>query len=283
MKFVPGREADARLHAGAVRQARPAEPHQSGVQEVLQLTLRPRRATGRPGAARFRFWGGARASYCRSAHLLDAVCGVRRDAGEPVLLPRAPPCGILKKNKRREGGMSRALSVYHGHFGRATLYELNRPMTTHAHREGHLIFYLDGATATAPVSGVLRGLTDALRRRGQPVGAARLHPRRPRQRAGCSSFSISTGAGSSAWADSAHAVLRLRPLRDRDDAAHPRHGARSRVAARRLRYRGQFRRHAVRADRCLLRAILAACRRLAALFAARHRPSSTSGCANRSC
>ena len=42
--------------------------------------------------------------------------------------------------------MSRALSVYHGHFGRATLYELNRPMTIHAHREGHLIFYLDGAT-----------------------------------------------------------------------------------------------------------------------------------------
>ena len=56
--------------------------------------------------------------------------------------------------------MSRALSVYHGCFGRATLYELNRPMTIHAHREGHLIFHLDGATATAPVSGVLRGLTE---------------------------------------------------------------------------------------------------------------------------
>ena len=25
--------------------------------------------------------------------------------------------------------MSRALSVYHGRFGRATLYELDRPMT----------------------------------------------------------------------------------------------------------------------------------------------------------
>jgi len=56
--------------------------------------------------------------------------------------------------------MSRALSVYHGRFGRATLYELNRPMTTHAHREGHLIFYLDGAPATARVSGVLHGLTE---------------------------------------------------------------------------------------------------------------------------
>jgi AraC-like DNA-binding protein len=56
--------------------------------------------------------------------------------------------------------MSRALSVYHGRFGRVTLYELNRPMTTHAHREGHLIFYLRGASATARVSGKLHGLTE---------------------------------------------------------------------------------------------------------------------------
>jgi len=56
--------------------------------------------------------------------------------------------------------MSRALSVYHGRFGRVTLYELNRPMAIHAHREGHLIFHLDGATANAPVSGALRGLTE---------------------------------------------------------------------------------------------------------------------------
>ena len=56
--------------------------------------------------------------------------------------------------------MSRALSVYHGRFGRVTLYELNRPMTTHAHREGHLIFYLKGAPATARVSGTLHGLTE---------------------------------------------------------------------------------------------------------------------------
>jgi AraC-like DNA-binding protein len=56
--------------------------------------------------------------------------------------------------------MSRALSVYHGRFGRATLYELNRPMTTHAHREGHLIFYLDGAPASASVNGKLCGLTE---------------------------------------------------------------------------------------------------------------------------
>lgn len=40
--------------------------------------------------------------------------------------------------------MSRALSVCHGTFGRATLYELDRPLTRHAHREAHLIFYLGG-------------------------------------------------------------------------------------------------------------------------------------------
>lgn len=41
--------------------------------------------------------------------------------------------------------MARAISVHHGSFGRATLYELDKPLITHAHREGHLIFYLGGA------------------------------------------------------------------------------------------------------------------------------------------
>ena len=41
--------------------------------------------------------------------------------------------------------MSRALSVFHGRFGRATVYRLNRPFHTHAHREGHLIFHVGGA------------------------------------------------------------------------------------------------------------------------------------------
>jgi AraC-like DNA-binding protein len=40
--------------------------------------------------------------------------------------------------------MSRALAVFHGRFGRATVYQLNRPFTTHAHREGHLIFQVGG-------------------------------------------------------------------------------------------------------------------------------------------
>jgi len=49
--------------------------------------------------------------------------------------------------------MARAISVHHGSFGRATLYELDRPLTTHAHREGHLIFYLGGPEASATVNG----------------------------------------------------------------------------------------------------------------------------------
>jgi len=47
--------------------------------------------------------------------------------------------------------MSEALAVHHGAFGRAALYELNRPFVTHAHREGHLIFYVNGGKATVEV------------------------------------------------------------------------------------------------------------------------------------
>jgi AraC-like DNA-binding protein len=48
--------------------------------------------------------------------------------------------------------MSRALSIFHGPFGRASIYELDRPMTTHAHREGHLIFHLGGLPGMVPVN-----------------------------------------------------------------------------------------------------------------------------------
>ncbi|MEL6477955.1 MAG: AraC family transcriptional regulator [Pseudomonadota bacterium] len=47
--------------------------------------------------------------------------------------------------------MARALSVHHGAFGRAKIYELNKPLITHAHREGHLIFHLGGSTAQITV------------------------------------------------------------------------------------------------------------------------------------
>ncbi len=43
--------------------------------------------------------------------------------------------------------MSGAISVHHGAFGRAALYELDKPIITHAHREAHLIFYVDGGKA----------------------------------------------------------------------------------------------------------------------------------------
>ncbi|MEO0829685.1 MAG: AraC family transcriptional regulator [Pseudomonadota bacterium] len=43
--------------------------------------------------------------------------------------------------------MSNALAVSHGDFGRAALYDLDRPITTHAHREGHLIFPVAGGQA----------------------------------------------------------------------------------------------------------------------------------------
>ena len=41
--------------------------------------------------------------------------------------------------------MSSALSVSHGAFGRAGLYRLDKALITHAHREGHLIFHVDGS------------------------------------------------------------------------------------------------------------------------------------------
>lgn len=44
--------------------------------------------------------------------------------------------------------MSRAIAVFHGAFGRATVYHLDRSLLSHAHREGHLIFHV-GATAPA--------------------------------------------------------------------------------------------------------------------------------------
>jgi AraC-like DNA-binding protein len=40
-----------------------------------------------------------------------------------------------------------AHAVAHGDFGRACLYALDRGMVPHAHREGHLIFHLDGPRA----------------------------------------------------------------------------------------------------------------------------------------
>lgn len=51
--------------------------------------------------------------------------------------------------------MSTALAVHHGVFGRVTLYLLDREMTTHAHREGHLAFHVDECPGAMPVRGSL--------------------------------------------------------------------------------------------------------------------------------
>jgi AraC-like DNA-binding protein len=56
--------------------------------------------------------------------------------------------------------MSRALAVFHGRFGRATVYQLNRPFNTHAHREGHLIFHVGGRPASIDVGEARWHLTE---------------------------------------------------------------------------------------------------------------------------
>lgn len=49
--------------------------------------------------------------------------------------------------------MSNAIAVYHGQFGRATLYNLDHDLATHAHREGHLTFYVQGLPSAMTVQG----------------------------------------------------------------------------------------------------------------------------------
>ncbi|MGI9505873.1 MAG: helix-turn-helix transcriptional regulator [Geminicoccaceae bacterium] len=47
--------------------------------------------------------------------------------------------------------MGKALTIHHGRFGRATIYNLTRVVATHAHREGHLIFHMRNADSTMVV------------------------------------------------------------------------------------------------------------------------------------
>lgn len=55
--------------------------------------------------------------------------------------------------------MSTAIAAYHGVFGRACLYSMNRPMTRHAHREGHLCFHIGGPPGGNTIDEVFRPLT----------------------------------------------------------------------------------------------------------------------------
>ncbi len=47
--------------------------------------------------------------------------------------------------------MSHAVAVYHGRFGRASLYQLSHDLSTHAHREGHLTFFVEGRCSSMRV------------------------------------------------------------------------------------------------------------------------------------
>ncbi len=49
--------------------------------------------------------------------------------------------------------MSRVLAALHGGFGRVCLYEKDRAVAVHAHREVHLIFHIGGSTHRLMVSG----------------------------------------------------------------------------------------------------------------------------------
>ena len=47
--------------------------------------------------------------------------------------------------------MSTALAVHHGQFGRVCLYNLDRSLAQHAHREGHLIIHMQGPPAAVRI------------------------------------------------------------------------------------------------------------------------------------
>lgn len=56
--------------------------------------------------------------------------------------------------------MVRALAVHHGIFGRIAIYRFCEPMVSHAHREAHLTFLLDGPESNMPVEGQAGPLTE---------------------------------------------------------------------------------------------------------------------------
>lgn len=57
--------------------------------------------------------------------------------------------------------MSHAIAVCHGEFGRAALYQLDKTIITHAHREGHLIFYTEGEWAKVQCGDDIREVSPA--------------------------------------------------------------------------------------------------------------------------
>lgn len=55
--------------------------------------------------------------------------------------------------------MSDAIAVFHGAFGRVCLYSMDRAMAPHGHREGHLLFHVQGPPAGLVVDGRLHPLS----------------------------------------------------------------------------------------------------------------------------
>jgi AraC-like DNA-binding protein len=51
----------------------------------------------------------------------------------------------------KEHQMGDAVALHHGPFGRVAIYNLADQMVTHAHREGHLTFFVDGPLSNMPV------------------------------------------------------------------------------------------------------------------------------------
>lgn len=49
--------------------------------------------------------------------------------------------------------MSEAVAVHHGAFGRVCIYSMDRTMVSHAHREGHLLFHIQGTPGEVFVDG----------------------------------------------------------------------------------------------------------------------------------
>ena len=92
------------------------------------------------------------------------------------------PAAQTSKAFRGRGSMSRALAVFHGRFGRATVYQLNRPFSTHAHREGHLIFQVGGTPGHIRVGEETHRLDEDDGGRRQPLGAAQFPADRRRRR-----------------------------------------------------------------------------------------------------
>jgi AraC-like DNA-binding protein len=51
--------------------------------------------------------------------------------------------------------MSSAAAVFHGAFGRVCLYDMDRPMVPHGHREGHVVFHVQGPPGQMVVDGAV--------------------------------------------------------------------------------------------------------------------------------